>query len=81
LLTSCDYAKQQKDITELKSKNIELSKKLGKIEIENIIKSGNEIKNPHRLRAIRIIDSLRFNDPKTFEQIEKEIEINSTDIE
>lgn len=81
LLISCDYAKQQKEIAELKSDNRELKSKLKRNEIEAILKSENEIKDPYRLKAIRIIDSLKLNDPKTLEQIEKEIEINTSEID
>lgn len=81
LLISCDYAKQQKEITELKSDNRELKSKLKRNEIEAILKSENELKDPYRLKAIRIIDSLKLNDPKTLKQIEKQIEISTPEIE
>ncbi|MCU7614292.1 hypothetical protein N0B16_07570 [Chryseobacterium sp. GMJ5] len=81
LLTSCDYAKQQKELTELKLQNIDLKNKVKGYELDSLFKSENEIKDPYRLRAIRIIDSLKLNDPKTLEQIEKQIEITTSTIE
>lgn len=76
MIVSCDYAKQQKELTQLKSYNMELKSKIKKMEIESIIKKEKVTKDPHKIRAIIIIDSLKFNDHKTFQEIEKEIETN-----
>lgn len=81
LLTSCNYTKQEVELGELKRKNRELNSQIQKYKLESLFKSENESKDPYRLRAIRIIDSLKLNDPKTLEQIEKQIEINTTEIE
>lgn len=81
VLISCDYAKQQKELTELKQQNIDLKNKVKHYELDSLFKSSELDKNPHRIKALRIIDSLKFNDPKTLEQIEKTIEINRNDIE
>lgn len=81
LLTSCNYAKQEMELGELKRKNRNLNSQIQKYKLDSLFKSESEIKDPYRLKAIRIIDSLKLNDPKTLEQIEKQIEINTPETE
>jgi hypothetical protein len=81
LLTSCNYTKQEMELSELKRKNRDLNSQIQKYKLDSLFKSESEIKDPYRLKAIRIIDSLKLNDPKTLEQIEKQIDINTPEIE
>ena len=77
LVISCDYTKQQREIVDLTRENINLKREIKSYKADSLFKSEEKRKDPHYLQAIKIIDSLKFNDPKTFKQIEKKIEASS----
>lgn len=81
LLISCDYTKQQRELTELKRQNTNLSNKVKRFEIDSIFRISELEKNPHRIKAHRIIDSLKFNDPETLKNIELEFANNSVEFD
>jgi len=76
---SCDYAKQEFKITDLESQNMELKAKIQRYRTDSILRIEREERNTHRIKALRIIDSLKFKDPQTLEEIENQLEPNPFD--
>lgn len=79
LLTSCDYAKQQRELTELKLKNIDLQKQVNRYKTDSLFKSAGRETDPHRIKAIKMIDSLKLKDPETLEELDNELSYNSVE--
>jgi hypothetical protein len=78
-IISCDYAKQQSELTELKLKNIDLQKQVNRYKTDSLFKSAGRKTDPHRIKAIRMIDSLKLKDPETLEELDNELNYNSVE--